>query len=110
MKIDCETYAQFKYSYHLLYKYLFSSKITDKFGLPFANNVTQFLMRYVFLWEKWFLFCYRKDICYYEEYSNNPLEGTNQSLKHSEKSTHPQLNLQNSFKVLNELGEKKYQK
>ena len=74
MKIDCETYEQFKYSYHLLCKYLFSTKITDKFGLPFANNVTQFLRRHVFLWERWFLFCYRRDIRYYKEYNNNLLE------------------------------------
>ena len=98
---------QFKYLYHLLCKYLFSPKITQTFGVIFANNVTQFLRKYVFTWERWFLFCYHKDIFHYEEYNNNPLEGTNMSLKHSERSTHPQLKLEYSFVVLNQLGEKK---
>ena len=106
MKIDCETHLQFKYSYHLLCNYLYSTKVTKIFGITFANNVTQFLRRHVFLWESWFLFCHRKNIRHYEEYNNCPLEGTNTSLKHSDKSTHPQLRLEISFVVLNQLAEK----
>ena len=107
MKIDCETYLQFKYSYYLLCKYLYSPKIVSLFGIVFSNNVTMFLRRNVFTWEKWFLYCHRTKIKHYGEYTNNPLEGTNNMLKHATIKVHPQLRLDNSFQILNDQSKKK---
>ena len=109
MKIDCQTYMQFKYSYHLLCKFLYSKKVIDLFGIPFANNFTLFLRKHVFVWETYILFYYRRNIRHYEEYNNSPLEGTNTKLKHSDNSTHPQLRLETSFEVMNQQAEKKVQ-
>ena len=77
MKLDCQTYLQFKYSFHLLCKFLYSQRVINIFGIPFANNFTQFLRKHVFVWETYILFYYRRFIRHYEEYNNSPLEGTN---------------------------------
>jgi len=107
MKCNCETYLEFKYSYFLFMKYLFSPVVTSTFGHAFPNNIASFLRKYVLTWEKWILFCYRKHIRHYGEYSNTPLEGTNFSIKHSAISTHPQLSLENSFQIISRQSKKK---
>ena len=48
----------------------------------------------------------RKNIRYYGEYSNTPLEGTNYGLKHSSICTHPRLSMDNSMVILSQLSEK----
>ena len=106
MKNDCETYLHFKYSYYLLCKYLFSIQVISLFGMAFPNNVLTFLRKHVLTWEKWFLYCHRSTVRHYCEYNNNPLEGTNNSIKNSSIATHPQFTLENSFEVLFVLKER----
>ena len=38
MKLDCQNYLEFKYSFHLLCKFLYSQRVFDLFGILFANN------------------------------------------------------------------------
>ena len=47
---------------------------------------------------------------HYCEYNNNPLEGTNNSIKNSSIATHPQFTLENSFEVLNQISTKRLSK
>ena len=89
MKGYCSSYLQYKYSRYLFMKCLYSREIINTFGVSFSNNVAMFVRKHVLPHEKTFLNCLRKNIRHYGEYSNTPLEGTNNGLKHSSISTHP---------------------
>ena len=104
---DCETYLHFKYSYYFLCKHLFSIQVISLFGMAFPNNVLIFLGKHVLTWEKWLLYCHRSTVRHYCEYNNNPLEGTNNSIKNSSIARYPQFTLENSFEVLNQISTKR---
>lgn len=106
-KDHCETYLEFRYSYYLFMKYIFSFVVTSRFGQAFPNNIAQFIRRHVLTWEKWILFCHRRTIRHYGEDTNCPLEGTNYGAKHSSVGTHPQLPLENTFDILSTQSQKK---
>ena len=106
MKGRCSTYLRYKYSRYLFMKYLYSREIIDTFGVSFANNVAMFVRKHILPHEKTFLYCLRKNIRHYGEYSNTPLEGTNFGLKHSSIATHPGLSMDNSMIILSQLSEK----
>ena len=89
-------------------KYLCYPVVTSTFGPAFPNNISSFLRKYVLTWEKWILFCHRKHILHYGEYSNTPLEATNYSIKHAAISTHPQLSLENSFQIMSRQSKKSF--
>ena len=110
MKRRCITYLQYKYSRYLFVKYIYSPEIVNLFGLAFANNVSLFLRKYVVPYEKNFIYCNRKDVRHYGEYSNTPLEGTNNGLKHASIGTHPGLSMDNSMVILSLQSDKHVKK
>ena len=87
-------------------KYLYSREIINTFGVSFSNNVAMFVRKHVLPHEKSFLYCLRKNIRHYSEYSNTPLEGTNYGLKNSSISTQHGLSMDNSMIILSQLSEK----
>ena len=88
MKGGCETRQEYKFSLYLITKYLKSSPIIGKYGIFFSMSVLMFIRKHVIQQEEWYAFYNLTNICYNEEYSNTPLEGTNNAIKHSSKSTH----------------------
>ena len=99
MKLRCGTYLQYKYSWYLFIKYLYSKQIIDLFGITFSNNVSMFVRKHVLIHEKHFLYC-NCSSRHYGEYSNTPLEGTNYGIKHASISTNPGLSMDNSIVIM----------
>ena len=63
-------------------------------------SVLMSISKHVFQQEEWYAFYNRTNICHNEEYSNTPLEGTNNAIKHSSSSTHPQMSMSNAMRIL----------
>ena len=70
-------------------------------------NVLMFVRKHIIPYEEWYTFYKHKDVPYNEEYSNSPLEGTNNAIKHFSSSTHPQTKLSNSMQILCEKSSQK---
>ena len=66
-----------------------------------------FIRKHVMQQEEWYVFYNRRHLRHNEEYSNTPLEGTNNTIKHSASSTHPQLKLGNAMRILCEQSDQK---
>ena len=106
MKQRCITYQEYKYFRYLFMKYVLSPDIVNLFGLAFANNVSMFVRKHVILYD---FFCNRDEVRRYGEYSDTPLEGTNNGFKHSSISTHPGLFMDNYMVILSLLSDKHVQ-
>ena len=70
MSDACETMQEYNYSKFQLTRYIKSDYVTSTLGYVFAENVLRWLRKYVFVHESYFLFCLRKHIRHYKEYSN----------------------------------------
>ena len=100
MKQGCETLEEYRLSKYLLYKYLQSKPVVDNVSTLFYSNVELYLKKYIETHESKFLFCFRKHIRHYGEYSNTILEGCNNGLKYHSTPVTPQTRLDNSFTII----------
>ena len=100
MKGVCETRQEYKFSLYLITKYLKSSPIIHKYGTLFSMSVLMFIRKHVIQQEEWYAFYNHKDLHHNEEFSNTPLEGTNNAIKHSSSSTYPQMSMSNAMRIL----------
>ena len=100
MKSSCETRQEYKFSLYLITKYLKSSPIIGKYGTFFSMSVLLFIRKHVIQQQEWYTFYYHCHICHNEEYSITPLEGTNNAIKHSSSSIHPQMSMSNAMRIL----------
>ena len=107
MKGTCETRQEYKFSLYLITKYLKSAPIINKYGTFFSMSVLMFICKHVIQQVEWYAFYNRKEIRRNEEYSNTPLEGTNNAIKHSSSSTHPQMSMSNAIRILCEQSTQK---
>ena len=66
-----------------------------------------FIRKHVIQQEEWYVFHNRSTLRHNEEYSNTLLEGTNNAIKHSSSSTHPQMSMSNVMRILCEQSTQK---
>ena len=63
-------------------------------------SVLIFTRKHVIQQEEWYAFYNRTTLHHNEEYSNIPLEGTNNAIKYSSSSSHPQMSMSNAVRIL----------
>ena len=100
MKSSCETVQEYKFSLYPLAKYIKSTPIINKYGTFFSMLVLMFIHKHVIQQDEWYVFYNRSTLRHNEEYSNALLEGTNNAIKHSSSSTHPQISMSNAMRIL----------
>ena len=100
MKQGCETLEEYRLSKYLLYKYLKSKPVVDKVSTLFYSSVELYLKKYIETHESKFLFCFKKHIRQYGEFSNTILKGCNNVLKYHSSSVNPKNRLDNSFTII----------
>ena len=66
----------------------------------FSILVLMFIRKHVIQQEELYGFYNWTDLSHNEEYSNAPLEETNNAIKHSSSSTHPQMSMSNAMRIL----------
>ena len=100
MKPGCETLEEYYFSKYLLYKYLLCQSVVQKITTLMYSNVRVFIKNRIETHESKFLFCIRKHVRHYGEYSNTVLEGCNNAIKHHSSSVTPATRLDNSFTII----------
>ena len=107
MKGAYETRQEYKFSLYVITKYLKLSPIIGKYGKIFCMSVLMFICKHIIQQEEWYAFYNCTNIHHNEEYSNAPLEGTNNTIKHSSSSTHPQMSMGNAMRIICEQSTQK---
>ena len=70
-------------------------------------SVLMFVRKNIIQNEEWYAFYKHNDVQHNEEYSNTPLEGTNNTIKHSSSSTHSQMKIGSAIWILCEQSSQK---
>ena len=76
------TYFQIERSKNLLVEFLSSDSTIELIGIQYSSDIVTFLRQFVFPNEDYFASFHYQNIRCFDEYSNTPLEGTNNGLKH----------------------------
>ena len=100
MKPDCETMKEYKLSKYLLYRYLLSEPIIQKVSSLMYSSVRILIKNHIELHDDRFLFCLRRNVKHFGEYSNVILEGCFGGVKHHSSSPTPSTRLDNSFTII----------
>ena len=100
MSDACETMQEYNYSKFQLTRYIKSDYVTSTLGYVFAENVLRWLRKYVFVHESYFLFCLRKHIRHYGEYSNSIHEGTNNAIRSAAATVTKAHKIENSLGII----------
>lgn len=107
MKPICFTYEQYLISKTLLHQYIRTPLIVNRLGENFVLRVEFWLRNHVVIHSDNFLFCKRKNIRHFDEYSNSKHEGTNRGLKYNAAPVGPSMNLDTSAAILTSNAESK---
>ena len=100
MKPACETIQEYRLSKYLLYKYLLSQPIIQKVSSLMYLSVKMLVKNYIEIHDDKFLFCLRRNVKHFGEYSNVILEGCFGGVKHHSSSPTPSTRLDNSFTII----------
>ena len=100
MKPSCETMEEYLLSKYLLHRYLASAKVVKQVSTLMYEHFNIYVKGYIETHESKYLFCLRKHIRHYAEYSNTILEGCNNTIKYHSSSVTPASRLDNSFTII----------
>ena len=99
MKPNCETHDEYLISRSLLFKYLSSPQVMNTLGKDYYNSVCNWIRLHIDPHLEKILFCYRKKIRHFDEYSNCSHEGTNHGHKSGAAPVLPSNTLDQSTKI-----------
>ena len=107
MKPQCETYEEYTLSKFLLLQYTMSPTVVSLLTTLLYENLTIFLKNRIETHDSKYLFCMRKHIRHYAEYSNTILEGCNFGIKFHSASVCPATRIDNCFTITSNNAEMK---
>ena len=84
----------------LLVGFLLSESTIRLIGKQISSDIVTFLRRFIFPHEDYFAFHHYKNIRCFDEFSNTPLEGTNNGLKHCTFAVKGNMTIQRSSQLM----------
>jgi len=100
MKPNCQTMEEYILSKYLLHRYISSPTVVEKVSTLMYEHFVIYLKANIETHESKYLFCLRKHVRHYAEYSNTILEGCNNAIKYHSSSVTPATRLDNSFTII----------
>ena len=82
MKPNCQTMEEYILSKYLLHRYLSSPTVVEKVSTLMYEHFVIYLKANIETHEAKYLFCLRKHVRHYAEYSITILEGCNNAIKY----------------------------